>query len=483
MGVHILSRLDVKRLADYRQRLRMAAVLFYGLKDTNLIGRMSHWQRPIPAGWARSTGSGSGWAGIQDGQAAHRNLLSRTIPPASLAAALTVATAKGTATQVGTDHAASVDITAADGRDDAIQNRRKLEAVLLFNRGPATLRKLAQLADLADATQARTLIRALNDVYDREGSGLRIEEIAGGYQIFTRPVLAPWLRRLGSVPGNVRLSSPAMETLAIVAYRQPVLRADVEAIRGVACGEIIRQLMQKDLVKICGRSEELGRPYLYGTTKQFLETFGLKDIDTLPQVMGAGFQAESEDTYDKSGGPNQVQPESGPIDATNLSDVPLSATSSIDAVTLKESDVSTACVLDELCDPTAFDALDLTLIAQSDALSSTIVSPRAADDDDDDYFDDDDDEDDDDEEEDWDDEEEDDLADDEEEDLDEEEDEWEEVGDEDEEEEDLEEETTEEEVEETEEEEDEEEDWEEDDDEEWDDDDDEEEDEDDEDWD
>src|SRR5690606_37538499 len=90
--------------------------------------------------------------------------------------------------------------------------------------------------------------------------------------------------RLTHVPEETRLSSPAWETLALVAYRQPVLRADIEAIRGVSCDDILRQLMDRDLVRICGRSEELGRPYLYGTTKQFLLLFGLKDLDDLPRA-------------------------------------------------------------------------------------------------------------------------------------------------------------------------------------------------------
>jgi segregation and condensation protein B len=83
---------------------------------------------------------------------------------------------------------------------------------------------------------------------------------------------------------EVRLSAPAMETLAVVAYRQPVLRAEVEAIRGVQCGEILRQLMERDLVRIAGRSEELGRPFLYGTTRRFLEVFGLRHLDELPRA-------------------------------------------------------------------------------------------------------------------------------------------------------------------------------------------------------
>lgn len=158
-----------------------------------------------------------------------------------------------------------------------------LEAILLLAREPLGSRKLAQLAGLADGTEARTLVRALNQLYDAEGCAFRVEEVAGGLQLMSRPKFAPWLRRLQAVPVEVRLSAPAMETLAVVAYRQPVLRAEIEAIRGVQCGEILRQLMERDLVRIVGRSEDLGRPFLYGTTRQFLQAFGLRHLDELPR--------------------------------------------------------------------------------------------------------------------------------------------------------------------------------------------------------
>ena len=159
----------------------------------------------------------------------------------------------------------------------------QLEAVLFIAREPLSTRKLAQLADLADGTEARTLVRALNHLYDAEQRAFQVVEVAGGIQLRTRPQFAPWLRRLCSVQPEVRLSGPALETLAVVAYRQPVLRVTVEAVRGVQCGEILRQLMERDLVKIVGRSEELGRPYLYGTTKQFLQVFGLRSLEELPR--------------------------------------------------------------------------------------------------------------------------------------------------------------------------------------------------------
>jgi len=160
----------------------------------------------------------------------------------------------------------------------------RLEAILFIAREPLSSRKLAQLADLADGTESRTLVRALNRLYDRENRAFRAVEVAGGFQLRTRPKFVPWLRRLCSSPVEVRLSGPAMETLAVVAYRQPVLRVAIEAIRGVQCGEILRQLMERDLLRIVGRSEELGRPFLYGTTKRFLQVFGLRSLEELPRM-------------------------------------------------------------------------------------------------------------------------------------------------------------------------------------------------------
>jgi segregation and condensation protein B len=123
----------------------------------------------------------------------------------------------------------------------------------------------------------------LNRRYDAEESAFRVEEIAGGFQLLTRARYAPWLRRMSSTSRELRLSAPALETLAVVAYRQPVLRAEIEAVRGVQCGEILRQLIERELVRIAGRSEELGRPLLYGTTRQFLQVFGLRHLEDLPR--------------------------------------------------------------------------------------------------------------------------------------------------------------------------------------------------------
>jgi segregation and condensation protein B len=160
----------------------------------------------------------------------------------------------------------------------------RLEAALFLAGEPLSTRKLAQLAGLADGTEARTLVRRLNQLYDQGAGAFRVEEVAGGFQLLTRPAFGPWLKRLLQTPVETRLSPPAMETLAVIAYRQPVERSEVEAIRGVQCGDLLRQLLERDLARIVGRTDELGRPLLYGTTKRFLQVFGLRHLDELPRA-------------------------------------------------------------------------------------------------------------------------------------------------------------------------------------------------------
>ena len=149
---------------------------------------------------------------------------------------------------------------------------------------PLAARKLADVAGLADAAEVRTFITRLQQLYDADGSAFQVEEIAGGYQLLTRPQYHPWLARLKRTGHELRLTSTALETLAVIAYKQPIMRAEVEKVRGVACGEVVRQLMEKGLVKVAGRHDSLGRPQLYGTTKRFLQAFGLNALQDLPEV-------------------------------------------------------------------------------------------------------------------------------------------------------------------------------------------------------
>jgi segregation and condensation protein B len=304
-----------------------------------------------------------------------------------------------------------------------------LEAVLYLAREPLTTRKLGQIANLADGTEARTLIRRLNELYDERGRAFRVERVAGGYQLLSRPQFATWVRRLEHVPHETRLSAPALETLAVVAYRQPVLRADVEAIRGVNCGEILRQLMDRDLVRIGGRSEELGRPYFYTTTKQFLCVFGLDHLEQLPRVEALRAAAEGL-VAAPTGQPGlQDRTNSGEINASQEADL-LQEESNMPILSL--SGVALASSTEAAPDEELLKRQAITAYEDEDFEEE----------DDEDEDDDEDDEDEDFEEE-GDFEEEDDFDEDEDEDFDDEdleEDEWEEVEDDDEEEEDLEEE-------------------------------------------
>jgi segregation and condensation protein B len=161
-----------------------------------------------------------------------------------------------------------------------------LEAALLMADEPLPVRRLAQALGLPDATPVRKLLKKLQAFYERDGTAFQIEELAGGFQLLTRPEFHRWLANLRRGGPELRLSGPARETLAIVAYRQPIMRAEIEAIRGVHCGETLRLLMEKGLVRIVGRDDSLGRPVLYGTTKKFLQVFGLKSIKDLPRQRG-----------------------------------------------------------------------------------------------------------------------------------------------------------------------------------------------------
>jgi segregation and condensation protein B len=142
------------------------------------------------------------------------------------------------------------------------------------------------LADIVgtSASQIRQHIKNLNDKYPANKNAFRIEQIAGGYQMMTLSSYNHWLQKLLRVRDAGKLSPAALETLAIIAYKQPIIRADIETIRGVAVGEIVRTLMYKGLVKIIGRAEVVGRPLLYGTTKKFLEVFGLNSLKDLPKI-------------------------------------------------------------------------------------------------------------------------------------------------------------------------------------------------------
>ena len=158
-----------------------------------------------------------------------------------------------------------------------------IEAILFASDESLTAARLANIVGTG-AKQVRKHIESLNDKYETNHNAFRIELIAGGFQMLTLSTYNHWLKKLLRSRSDSKLSPAALETLAIISYKQPVIRANIEAVRGVAAGEVIRSLMYKGLVKIVGRAEVLGRPMLYGTTKKFLEIFGLNSLKDLPKI-------------------------------------------------------------------------------------------------------------------------------------------------------------------------------------------------------
>lgn len=174
--------------------------------------------------------------------------------------------------------------------DQSIESR--VEAVLLSISRPLSEAKLVDMLGLGSVsakdkmpvTMVKQAIDHLNTEYAQSGRSFRIERLAGGWQLLTLSKFGPLLTRVHGAKLQGRLTPAALDTLAIIAYRQPTLRSELEAVRGVACGDILRGLMERRLVRITGRAEELGRPMLYGTTSEFLRVFGISRIEDLPQA-------------------------------------------------------------------------------------------------------------------------------------------------------------------------------------------------------
>ena len=161
--------------------------------------------------------------------------------------------------------------------------KQQVEALLFASEEPLSLRKLGSLLEEVDSSDIKKSIEELKSEYESSDRAWRMEEVAGGFQLLTRPQYTDTISRLQKAKSDRKLSNAAMETLAIVAYKQPIRRADLESIRGVQSGELLRALMEKDLVKIVGRDSVPGAPVLYGTTKNFLEVCGLKSLKDLPK--------------------------------------------------------------------------------------------------------------------------------------------------------------------------------------------------------
>lgn len=159
-----------------------------------------------------------------------------------------------------------------------------IEALFFVSSNPLSLDRLKSIFEEAPPEQIEAQIQVLRHEYDERGAGIMLAEVAGGFQLATRPENVSWIRKFKSVKVSAKLSKPALETLAIVAYKQPITRMEVEAIRGVNIGGIMRNLMERRLVKIVGKKDVPGKPMMYGTTIEFLQYFGLKDLSALPTL-------------------------------------------------------------------------------------------------------------------------------------------------------------------------------------------------------
>ncbi len=177
------------------------------------------------------------------------------------------------------DHAADAS-TASGGRG----LKGILEALLFVSGEPLALDRMIGVLEGASRAEVHEALRALQADYAADGRGLQIVEVAGGYQMATRADCAVWIKRLEKAKAGAKVSRSAMETLAIIAYRQPLVRAEIEQIRGVDTAGVLRTLLDRRLIRIVGRKDIPGRPLMYGTSKQFLQSFGLKDLADLPAL-------------------------------------------------------------------------------------------------------------------------------------------------------------------------------------------------------
>lgn len=156
-----------------------------------------------------------------------------------------------------------------------------IESLLFVSEEPLTVDKFKQILETVEAKEIRASLQSLVEEYEARGGGFKLAEVAGGWQLRSRPEYNKWLKRMLQ-PNPQRLSKAALETLAIIAYNQPIIRADIEHIRGVDAGGVLRQLLERKLIRVLGRKEIPGRPLIYATTKLFLELFELKDLKDLP---------------------------------------------------------------------------------------------------------------------------------------------------------------------------------------------------------
>jgi segregation and condensation protein B len=183
-----------------------------------------------------------------------------------------------------TEEAATTDTVTQEEALDLDELKGAFEALLFVSHDPLSLEKLASVLEGVPKASIKSAIQSLQAEYEAVGRGLQITEVAGGYVMVTRPEQSIYIKRLAKTKPSSKVSRSALETLAIVSYKQPVTRADIEKIRGVETSGVLRTLLDQKLIRIVGRQDIPGRPILYGTSKQFLQRFGLRDLRDLPPL-------------------------------------------------------------------------------------------------------------------------------------------------------------------------------------------------------
>lgn len=187
-----------------------------------------------------------------------------------------------------TDPSDAIDSTATAERDEAhsadAEIKAVLEALLFVSGEPLSIERCTAILGQVTKSQVQASLRDLQQDYQQEGRALQVVQVAGGYRLATKEQFAPWIRRLDKAKAPAKLSRSAVESLAIIAYRQPIVRGEIEKIRGVETSGVLRTLLERKLVRMVGRKDEPGRPIMYGTTRHFLEQFGLKSLADLPPL-------------------------------------------------------------------------------------------------------------------------------------------------------------------------------------------------------
>ena len=205
---------------------------------------------------------------------------------------------------------------------DNDQIKRIVEVLLFVSDKPLPVEEIVKVIDGADSASVRSAIEELNTDFASTGRSFSIIEVGGGVQIMTDPFYAPYVRKLFTKQRKHRLSAPSLETLAIIAYKQPVTRADIEAIRGVNIEGVLEKLLERNIIRVVGRKDIPGRPFMYGTTKNFLTHFGLNSLEDLPKLKDFGendIELGRDELIKKEG--EEVQGEESQAERTDVKEV------------------------------------------------------------------------------------------------------------------------------------------------------------------